>query len=117
MPDSFYRSGQRQLRSVTEGRVESRKVLFCRPEPFPFRLNRNWALAFCLVAFSRREPVSTSLEDALDEVEIRQCGFPLPLNNPFGKGRQNAALRRYDLRLQALVASNQPIGFFAHIIQ
>src|SRR5882724_6046592 len=34
-------------------------------EPFPFRLNRNGALSFCFDAFSSREPVSTSLENAL----------------------------------------------------
>jgi hypothetical protein len=34
-------------------------------EPFPFRLNRNGALVFCFDAFSLREPVSTSLENAL----------------------------------------------------
>jgi hypothetical protein len=36
-----------------------------RLEPFPFRLNRNGALAPCLDAFSSREPESTSLENAL----------------------------------------------------
>src|SRR5437667_10112249 len=35
-------------------------------EPFPFRWNRNGALSFCFDAFSSREPVSTSLENALD---------------------------------------------------
>src|SRR5947207_14100972 len=34
-------------------------------EPFPFRWNRNGALSFCFDAFSSREPVSTSLENAL----------------------------------------------------
>ena len=34
-------------------------------EPFPFRWNRNGALAFCFDAFSSRDPVSTSLENAL----------------------------------------------------
>src|SRR6185437_6809453 len=34
-------------------------------EPFPFRLNRNGALDSCFDAFSSREPVSTSLENAL----------------------------------------------------
>jgi hypothetical protein len=34
-------------------------------EPFPFRLNRNGALVSCFDAFSSREPVSTSLENAL----------------------------------------------------
>src|SRR5207237_1892784 len=32
---------------------------------FSFRLNRNGALSFCFDAFSSREPVSTSLENAL----------------------------------------------------
>src|SRR5207244_11031676 len=35
-------------------------------ESFPFRWDRPWALSFCFDAFSSREPVSTSLEDALD---------------------------------------------------
>ncbi|WP_275196402.1 hypothetical protein [Bradyrhizobium sp. CSA207] len=35
-------------------------------EPFPFRWNRNGALDYCLDAFSLREPVSTSLENALE---------------------------------------------------
>src|SRR5580692_7365717 len=34
-------------------------------EPFPFRWNQNGALASCFDAFSLREPVSTSLENAL----------------------------------------------------
>src|SRR5947207_7460622 len=34
-------------------------------EPFPFRWNRNGALSFCFDAFSSRELVSTSLENAL----------------------------------------------------
>ena len=34
-------------------------------EPFPFRWNRNVALVFCFDAFSSREPVPTSLENAL----------------------------------------------------
>ena len=34
-------------------------------EPFPFRWNRNGAPDFCFDAFSLREPVSTSLENAL----------------------------------------------------
>ena len=36
-------------------------------EPFPFRLNRNGALVSCFDAFSSREPVSTSLENAPDQ--------------------------------------------------
>src|SRR5204862_911384 len=40
------------------------------PEPFPFRLNRNGALSFCFDAFSSREPVSTSLENALADRPI-----------------------------------------------
>src|SRR5437763_2850133 len=39
-------------------------------EPFPFRLNRNKALSFCFDAFSSREPVSTSLENALADRPI-----------------------------------------------
>ena len=34
-------------------------------EPFPFPLNRNGTLLLCFVAFSRRKPVSTLLENAL----------------------------------------------------
>jgi hypothetical protein len=36
-----------------------------RLEPFPFRLNRNGGSLSCFDAFSSREPVSTSLENAL----------------------------------------------------
>ncbi|MEH2675953.1 hypothetical protein DXU07_43425 [Bradyrhizobium elkanii] len=36
-----------------------------RLEPIPFRLNRNGAPDSCFDAFSSREPVSTSLENAL----------------------------------------------------
>jgi hypothetical protein len=39
-------------------------------EPFPFRLNRNGALDSWFDAFSRREPVSTSLENALDWLKL-----------------------------------------------
>jgi hypothetical protein len=35
-------------------------------EQFSIRLDRSIALAFCFDAFSSREPVSTSLENALD---------------------------------------------------
>jgi hypothetical protein len=41
------------------------KELIGELEPFPFRLNRNGALASCFDAFSLREPESTSLENAL----------------------------------------------------
>ncbi|TYL86218.1 hypothetical protein FXB40_42170 [Bradyrhizobium rifense] len=37
-------------------------------EPFPFRWNRNGALKSCFDAFSLREPVPTSLENALRNV-------------------------------------------------
>jgi hypothetical protein len=42
-------------------------------EPFPSRLNRNGALAFCFDAFSLREPESTSLENALDGMTVNAC--------------------------------------------
>ena len=35
------------------------------PRPFPFRLNWNVALTLCFIAFSRRKPVSTLLENTL----------------------------------------------------
>jgi hypothetical protein len=38
------------------------------PEQFSIHLDRSLALAFCFNAFSSREPVSTSLENALDRV-------------------------------------------------
>ncbi len=41
-------------------------------EPFPFRLDRNGALSPCLVAFSRRKPVSTLLENAPEHDGARQ---------------------------------------------
>src|ERR1700733_11925752 len=41
-------------------------------EPFPFRWNRNGALDSCFDAFSSREPVSTSLENALVSDRPRQ---------------------------------------------
>src|ERR1700723_3862293 len=41
-------------------------------EPFPFRWNRNGALDSCFDAFSSREPVSTSLENALELDATRQ---------------------------------------------
>jgi hypothetical protein len=40
-------------------------------EPFPLRLNRSGAPTLCFVAFSRREPVSTSLENALESPFLR----------------------------------------------
>jgi len=40
-------------------------MMQCILEPFLFRLNRNGALLFCFDAFSSREPVPTSLENAL----------------------------------------------------
>jgi uncharacterized protein YbjQ (UPF0145 family) len=43
-------------------------------ELFPFRLNRNGALGFCFDAFSSREPVSTSLENALSRYLNRRKG-------------------------------------------
>jgi hypothetical protein len=39
------------------------------PEPFPFRWNRNGALDSCFDAFSSREPVTASLENALNRRE------------------------------------------------
>ncbi|AUC92919.1 hypothetical protein CWS35_37120 [Bradyrhizobium sp. SK17] len=41
-------------------------------EPFPFLWNRNGALGSCLDAFSSREPVSTSLENALRSLELKR---------------------------------------------
>jgi hypothetical protein len=40
-------------------------------EPFPIRLNRIGALVFCFYAFSLREPISTSLENAVANAAIR----------------------------------------------
>ena len=54
-----YRSIHRPLRIVVRAGVAL--------EPFPFRLNRNGALLLCFVSFSRRKPVSTLLENALDD--------------------------------------------------
>src|SRR5882757_2020534 len=45
-------------------------------EPFPFRWNRNGALDSCFNAFSSREPVSTSLENALVIQERPQLERP-----------------------------------------
>jgi hypothetical protein len=44
-------------------------------EPFPFRWNRNGALGFCFDAFSSREPVSTSLENALASFDEGQLSL------------------------------------------
>src|SRR5712664_1065734 len=41
-----------------------------RLEPFPFRLNRNGALFLVLTRFSSREPVPTSLENALIGINL-----------------------------------------------
>src|SRR5580692_5429213 len=51
-------------------------------EPFPFRWNRNGALDSCFDAFSSREPVTTSLENALtagpgDQPAPRRNSAPL----------------------------------------
>jgi hypothetical protein len=43
-------------------------------EPFPFRLDRNGALSFCFDAFSSREPVPTSLENALRRNKNQMIG-------------------------------------------
>src|ERR1700753_1305651 len=56
-----------------------------RLEPFPFRWNRNAALGFCFDAFSPREPVSTSLENALTADFAADDGgeqFPLLVLEP-----------------------------------
>jgi hypothetical protein len=45
-----------------------------RARAFPFQLNRNGALASCFDAFSSREPVSTSLENALEADDERAHG-------------------------------------------
>jgi hypothetical protein len=50
-------------------------------------LNQNWALIFCFDAFSSREPVSTSLENALGarfqnqkrELSAKCCDFREPI--------------------------------------
>src|ERR1700733_5494427 len=52
-------------------------------EPFPFRWNRNGALDSCFDAFSSREPVSTSLENAL--VDRRRAHKPMARRS-FSKG-------------------------------
>ncbi|QOZ25443.1 hypothetical protein XH93_18920 [Bradyrhizobium sp. CCBAU 51753] len=51
-------------------------------ELFPFRWNRNGALDSCFDAFSSREPVSTSLENALEHFPIwrNRKGFPSGAN-------------------------------------
>ena len=73
--------------------------------------------SFCLVRKLALIVPEGRNDRALNEIEIRQRGFPLPFDNLFGKGRQNSALPGYNCRLQALIASDQPIRLFAHIIQ
>jgi hypothetical protein len=43
-------------------------------EPFPLRWNPNAALGFCFDAFSRREPVTASLENAHGSFTTRSSG-------------------------------------------
>ena len=45
--------------------MRATEMLFQRAPRAPFRYNRNGALDLCIDAFSSREPVSTSLENAL----------------------------------------------------
>src|SRR5216110_3431876 len=61
-------------------------------EPFPFRLNRNGALSFCFDAFSSREPVSTSLENALDcgKSQCRVPGVPNADTSPLSLVNETA---------------------------
>src|SRR5688572_32941747 len=67
----------------------------CRQlEPFPFRLNRNGALSLCLVAFSRRKPVSTLLENA----PAKPAGGSSSLD---GRARHRPAKASMALRLAA----------------
>src|SRR5437773_2839251 len=57
-------------------------------EPFPFRLNRNGALSLCFDAFSSREPISTSLENALAGLFLPEGGLSCVRHlNPFRVGR------------------------------
>ncbi|MBU6459247.1 MAG: hypothetical protein KGQ48_17190, partial [Bradyrhizobium sp.] len=57
------------------------------PEPFPFRWNRNGAPDSRFDAFSLREPVSTSLENALT---CRAIGcFPLANRLDVNSGARN----------------------------
>jgi hypothetical protein len=50
-----------------------------RLEHFPFRWIRNGALGFCFDAFSSRGPVSTSLENALDQHARETLAWPFCL--------------------------------------
>jgi hypothetical protein len=46
-------------------------------EPFSFRLNRNGGSGSLFDAFSSREPVSTSLENALNQLTVSLRGAML----------------------------------------
>jgi hypothetical protein len=67
-------------------------------EPFPFRWNRNGAPGFCFDAFSSREPVSTSLENALSQRDhasrqkprgVNRGVFPFTANKEINRCRSH----------------------------
>src|SRR3954463_6552451 len=63
-------AGTTSIRTCRNSRpCRQREALEPLPFRWKFRWNRNGALDSCLDAFSLREPVSTSLENALAKVE------------------------------------------------
>jgi hypothetical protein len=80
-------------------------------EPFPFRLNRNGALVSCFDAFSLREPVSTSLENALAAI-ASGLAFPV-IVRPRGS-HAGVGLARIDdaLAMQRYLDESEARAFF-----
>jgi urease accessory protein len=71
------------------------------PEPFPFRLDRNGGSGSSVVAFSSREPVPTSLENALLVAELaggrtilrrQHVGYPFHITRAFQLDRMRPDL-------------------------
>ena len=76
--------------------LQRRRALQATLEHFAFLRNQSSALGPCLVAFSSREPVSTSLENALDmrsgETATRGLAVYVAANFETGSGRAQLGL-------------------------
>jgi acetyltransferase len=81
-----------------------------------FELNHDRALSFCFDAFSSREPVSTSLENALDRQDLRRFSDALRLPNGqaivvrFVLREDGVALQRYFKTLSPSARYNRFTG-------
>ena len=96
-------------RGTTEAAVRKRFAL----ESFPFRWIRNGALDSCFDAFSSREPVSTSLENALTGVvafALIGVAFAPEAFRPISLGQQAPQATHEVIERAGWTSQNCPAG-------